>query len=266
MISYSKADFIEGAINALNIFQDKNDAQASINFRANCAEYYKKRVIDTNDFDLKHLWSLVYEAIIKTPSENLISTIGSQGFLSVPICRIEKLPDSFYFLRLHIWHNDFKKYFDEDKFENFAIHSHQFHANSLILAGEVFNTRVLVTESELEKNSSLFKIDWEKDPKNINQKTSVAINTERGITNVPQIKESYKQGDSYEITAGEYHLSRTNPDKEISATLFLFSSEKSYTGKSNVVGPSSVKKSTINRKHVIDCMPYIEQLNNLINE
>ena len=214
--------------------------------------------------DIKETWSFIFNSLIHLDDDAIVSSIGSQGFLSIPLFRLDKGKTSFDFLRLHIWSNSFGEFIDKDKVNNFAIHSHQFHTNSWILTGEVYNTIVDVRKVEYPTNHSLFKIEWNNTRNLVNQRTSVAINTGEFAMVRFQEKEIYNYRDSYEIEAGKYHISRTNSDHPIASTLFLFSTSKSRVSVSNVLGPSNINQSEINRKVIISPKPFLFQLNELI--
>lgn len=212
------------------------------------------------NYDIDKVMKLVLDSLFQLNEGALISSIGSQGFLSIPLFRLDKDEVSFQFLRLHIWDSALTDFIDFEKVKDFSIHSHQFHATSWIVAGEVNNTRVDVRETEEETSFSLFRIDWNNSGNCVNQKTSVAVNTERFVATKINLMERYRKGEQYEIKAGEYHISSINTDYPINATLFLFSTDKSRVPLSNVVGPSSVKLSEINRKVVIDPKPFLKKL------
>ncbi|PSL24078.1 hypothetical protein [Chitinophaga ginsengisoli] len=211
---------------------------------------------------LKEIWPFIYRSIMNLQGSEILATIGSQGFLSIPLYHNDKKEESFEFLRLHIWHESLKKFIDNEKAEMFSIHSHQFYAQSRVLCGEIYNQRFDVTEQSFESEFSFFEIHWN-NLDNVNQKTSIAQNTGKFVSIKEHDIESYEHGDSYEIKAGEYHRS-TVDSKQLTATLFLFSTVKGRVGQSNVVGPTIIKESTVNRKITINAQILLESLNHAI--
>lgn len=215
-------------------------------------------------FDLKSVWKLIYGSLIELEEQDTVSSIGSQGFLAIPLYRLDKGDVSFEFLRLHIWDKSFDDYIDKEKVERFSIHSHQFHANSWILAGEIYNTRVDVEKANSPTEFSLFEIKWNNTKNEVNQRTSVAINTGEYYKVNKNNTESYRTGDIYQIPAGDYHIARVNDDFQITSTIFLFSTHKSRVKISNVLGPSNIELSEINRKTQITPKPLIQKINEII--
>jgi hypothetical protein len=228
-----------------------------------------KYILEARDRNLvlnfKLIWKLIYHSILDLESDSIVSSIGSQGFLSIPLYRLDNSTKPFEFLRLHIWHKSLKEHIDEDKTNSFSIHSHLFHAQSWILSGEINNTRYQLEKNEKPEDFSLFKIQWNNSKNEINTKTSTAVNTGEYISISPSEKEKYEYQQSYEIAAGEYHASTGNFSEGINATLFLFSASKGLGDNSFVVGPSKIKTSKINRKVRINPTPLIQEINKMIN-
>lgn len=214
--------------------------------------------------DLNFIWNLLYKSLITLSAEDIISSIGSQGFLSIPLYRLDMDKAKFEFLRLHIWDSSLDKYIDKQKTAHFSIHSHQFHANSWILAGEIINIRYKVETSLNETDFNHFEIKWNNSKNAVNQKTSVAMNTGEYVSVETTANEKYTSGDTYEIEAGEFHASTNS--SQVSSTLFLFSTLKSRVDKSFVIGPSIIKESEVNRKVQIDSKEILDRLNsNLVD-
>jgi hypothetical protein len=215
---------------------------------------------------LPTIWKLLYKSIIAFSDKDIIATIGSQGFLSVPLYHSDKGEKSFDFFRLHIWDTSLEQFIDFKKTEQFAIHSHQFYAHSWIIAGEILNTQHIVQETSENTEYSYFEIKWNNSANEVNSKTSLAVNTNI-FANVKALEvERYGPGAVYQINAGEFHKSRVNTDKPINATIFLFTTKKGRVPKSFVLGPSDITESKINRKIMIEARPLIEKLNTKIIE
>lgn len=216
--------------------------------------------------DTTQIWSLIYNSLILFSANDIIATVGSQGFLSIPLYHQDKKEHSFDFLRLHIWDNSLERYIDKKRTELFSIHCHQFHAQSWILCGEIFNTRYTVKENLNESNHHYFEIKWKNQKNNVNRKTSIAVKTNIPVTLTAKKLEKYHTGDTYEITAGEFHRTRVNLNEAISSTVFLFSTKKGRVIKSYVIGPSHIEESEINRNVTIDAKYLLTKINSIIGK
>lgn len=178
----------------------------------------------------KLIWSMVYKSIVNLNGSDILATIGSQGFLSIPLYHQDKKDISFDFLRLHVWDKSFVDQIDWEKTKTFSIHSHQFHAQSRILLGEIENQRYEIEESATSSDYSFFNIEWN-NLENVNQKSSNAVNTGRFVKVAANNKELYQRDSAYEVAAGDFHKSEVNINCT-SATLFLFSSTKGKVDRS----------------------------------
>jgi hypothetical protein len=224
---------------------------------------YKEQ--DLGIVDIDYVWNLIYESFKVLPEESLIASIGSQGFLSIPIYHSERGKDDFDFLRLHIWDKSLEKWIDTNKRDNFSIHSHQFHAQSWILNGGITNYSYSVQETPSVTDFNYFKIQWNNSENSVNRKTSKAINT-GNYADVSLIKKDiFLPGDTYTVNAGEFHKSGASGQEVLTSTLFLFSSNKGRVYTSNVVGPSRMEESEINRKVKINALPLLNGLHKLVN-
>lgn len=261
-----------------NLASENIDLKLLLNYSYSTRNIYEsailKRVVavklildsrNSNDrLDLKETWKLIYESLINLEDNDIISSIGSQGFLSIPLFRLDKVEKSFDFLRLHIWDLSFENLIDREKVNNFSIHSHQFHANSWILTGEIQNIKVSVKEVSEKTDFNLFNIEWNNSKNNLNQKNSLAVNTNEFVEVSIIENKKYHFNDTYEIQAGDYHIAQTKTELPISSTLFLFSTLKSRVKKSNVVGPSEISTSEINRKLIVNPKPLLKKLNSIL--
>lgn len=87
------------------------------------------------------VWMLITKSVRIIPTEFTISSIGSQGFLSIPLYKEDASLENFDFIRLHIWDDSLDEYMDLKKCEDFSIHSHTFFAKSWVVTGKVKNNR-----------------------------------------------------------------------------------------------------------------------------
>ncbi|WAC02162.1 hypothetical protein N7U66_20705 [Lacinutrix neustonica] len=159
-------------------------------------------------FDIKEVWNLLYLSISNLPDGSIISSVGSQGFLSIPLYRYLKDMAEFEFIRLHIWDDSLNQHISTDNRKKFSIHSHAFHARSWILAGSILNERYSVNTTSHKKENSLFEIKYNKTVRKVNKHTSNAVNTKTNVEIKKISKEQYFPFSSYEINAGDYHKSR----------------------------------------------------------
>lgn len=215
--------------------------------------------------DLLPTWNLISASILDLPSECTVSSIGSQGFLSIPLFKYDENMGGFDFLRLHIWHNDLLSYINQEISERFSIHSHSFLAQSWIVNGTIINERYSVEETNKNSENSLFKIDYNKTLNRVNQHTSSAVNTGKNVNIDKLQKEVYLTNESYKINAGDYHKSYSEGKNGLSSTFFSFTTQNKTIVQSNVTGPSKMQRSEINRKMHIDPKQLILEINKNFN-
>jgi hypothetical protein len=216
--------------------------------------------------DTKHIWNLIMDSILQLPPEGIIATIGSQGFLSIPLMRYLTDLNNFDFIRLHIWDDSLTEYMDSEKTEMFSIHSHAFHAHSWILAGKVLNERYSVNKTNLSDKLSLFTIQYDKSLKDVNQHTSVARNTNDKVETYQLSREEYMSGSFYQIKEENFHRSDNLGVNGLSATIFSFSSKNRAPVTSYVVGPNRIKESEINRSITFNPLPLIKKINTILKD
>ena len=218
------------------------------------------------ELNINKVWKWIYQSLEVIPIIATISSIGSQGFLSIPLYKYDKEMDKFDFIRLHIWDNSLEQYFDKKKSETFSVHTHSFLAQSWVLVGKIVNNRYRVKENSKKANASLFTIEYNKTLNQVNQHTSVAKNTGKNV-NVEQISnEVYLPYSTYKIKRENYHQSISLGDNGLSSTIFSFTSKDGIAEKSFVVGPMDIQESKINRKMHIDATYLINQLNSIVKD
>ncbi|PKA99230.1 hypothetical protein B0O79_2934 [Flavobacteriaceae bacterium MAR_2009_75] len=219
-----------------------------------------------SSININEIYTLIYNSLNLLDEEQILSRIGSQGFLSIPVFRLDKKEESFDLLRLHIWDKELEQHINREKADNFSIHSHQFHAHSWILSGNVHNTLYEVQPAESQTDYSHFEIKWKNNLKKVNERQSIASNTKKYVSVDKTSRSEYSAGQAYTIPAGKFHKSGTNKDQPINSTLFLFSSKFSRVPKSFVLGPSYIHESEINRSKDIDAKPLLKKLKNHISD
>lgn len=201
-----------------------------------------KKQLDTNE-----VWHLISKSIRVISPELTISSIGSQGFLSIPLYKQDASLENFDFIRLHIWDDSLDKYMDLKKCHDFSIHSHTFFATSWIITGKVKNDRY-----EYETNSdgalhSFFEVQYNKSLNEVNQHTSKAVNKNINARLFKTSEETHFSKGYYEIEPSKLHQSGHLNSPNSSATFFSFTG-KDGLGESFVIGPKNIHESEINRK------------------
>lgn len=214
--------------------------------------------------DLKKIWQLISKSISIVPTDATISSIGSQGFLSVPLFKHDSPIEEFDFIRLHIWHKSLEIHYDKERCLQFSIHSHSFFAESWVLCGQIINDIYNVHNTTSTSPLSLFSIGYNSTLNEINQHVSVAEKTLRYVSVDRQNQMVLRSGEQYKINAGDFHKSGTVDEEEVSATFFSFTNRGDYNKGSFVVGPSDVQYSEVNRKKLIDAAPLICLVNEAI--
>lgn len=215
--------------------------------------------------ELLPTWNLISASILDLPSECTVSSIGSQGFLSIPLFKYDENMEEFDFIRFHIWHNDLLNYINPEISERFSIHSHSFLAQSWIINGIIINERYSVEETNENSESALFNIEYNKTLNMVNRHTSSAVNNGQNVIVNKLEKEVYKTNETYKINAGDYHKSYSEGKNGLSSTFFSFTTQNKTVVQSNVTGPSNMQTSEINRKMHIDPKQLIIEINQNFN-
>ena len=217
--------------------------------------------IHGSELDIKSTWEYIANSILQISLESTISSIGSQGFLSVPLFKYDVEIESFEFLRFHIWSPQIEALVDQEKRELFSIHSHSFHAQSWIITGSLINADFDIVQNSNDSNSSLFKVEYNKSLNEVNQHQSKAINTNINVKSIQTSVRNLNQGDTYTIQEGEFHKSIQKESSQLSATFFSFNAKDRNVVQSHVLGPIDIKESSINRKMFIDPSSFISDVN-----
>lgn len=201
-----------------------------------------RKHVNTNE-----VWKLISKSIRIIPSELTISSIGSQGFLSIPLYKNDKSLETFDFIRLHIWDDSLDKFMDLQKCQDFSIHSHTFYAKSWIITGKVKNDRYEY-ETDVEYTThSFFEVQYNKSLNEVNQHSSKAVNKNINVRLFKTSEEVHFANGYYEIEPSKLHQSGHLNSPNSSATFFSFTG-KDGLGESFVIGPKEIVKSQINRK------------------
>jgi hypothetical protein len=247
------------------IKKEKNCYYRSVGRRILAIKGLQKARDSKSDIETNEIWNQIYLSITEIPSNATVSSIGSQGFLSIPLFRFKTDMSRFEFIRLHIWDDSLNQYINSETRKNFSIHSHAFHAQSWILAGSIFNERYSLKKSSKKKEHSLFEIKYNKTLNKVNKHSSNAVNTDSHVILSKVSQEQYFPSSTYEISAGDYHKGGSKSEDGLSATLFSFTAENGSVKNSFVVGPSDIKNSKINRKVHIEPSYLLDKLDKKMN-
>ncbi len=215
--------------------------------------------------DLRTIWDYVANSITAISTEYTISSIGSQGFLSIPLYKSDKSLEEFDFLRLHIWDDSLNEYMDQKKCNDFSIHSHTFNAKSWIITGKVINDRYDYEKDSEYSAHSFFEVKYNDSINEVNQHTSKAINKNVNAQLTQLSQEVHFANGFYEIEASKLHKSGHLNSPFCSATFFSFTGKEGL-GESFVIGPKEIQESEINRKTIIDPTNLIEKINKQIGQ
>lgn len=210
-----------------------------------------REIINSRDnnvyLDVKAVWQLISKSIRIIPTLYTISSIGSQGFLSIPLYKYDQTLETFDFLRLHIWDESLDEYMDLQKVEDFSIHSHTFFAKSWILTGKIINNRFEYIKDSDKAKHSFFKVVYNDSLNEVNQHTSKAVNKKIDAELINVSEEVHYEMGYYEIKPSKLHKSGHNNSPKCSATFFSFTG-KDGLGESFVIGPKQIEESEVNRK------------------
>lgn len=200
------------------------------------------KLLNTNE-----VWKLISKSIRIIPSELTISSIGSQGFLSIPLYKKDLSLETFDFIRLHIWDDSLDKFMDLQKCQDFSIHSHTFFAKSWIITGKIKNDRYEYETDGDSTTHSFFEVRYNKSLNEVNQHSSKAVNKNINARLFKISKEIHFFKGYYEIEPSKLHQSGHLNSPNSSATFFSFTG-KDGLGESFVIGPKEIVESEINRK------------------
>ncbi|MCH7415295.1 hypothetical protein MM213_17475 [Belliella sp. R4-6] len=197
--------------------------------------------------DTKSVWHLLSKSIRIIPTTFTISSIGSQGFLSIPLYKKDNTLETFDFLRLHIWDDSLNDYMDLKKVEDFSIHSHTFFAKSWVLTGKIINDRFEYIKNSPIAKHSFFKVVYNDSLNEVNQHNSKAVNNNIDAELIKVSEEVHYDLAVYEIKPSKLHKSGHKNSPYCSATIFSFTG-KDGLGESFVIGPKQITESEVNRK------------------
>ncbi|KAI1873598.1 hypothetical protein JX265_005220 [Neoarthrinium moseri] len=201
--------------------------------------------------ELDDVWQIVRDCLVFSPERQLFTASRSaQGFLSVPLCSLQKEGNIDLLYRLHIWLPDGKR-----GNPDFAIHSHQCFAQSWILAGQGKDNTYDVTPEEIpgEATHAEFALVWsDVNGSNVgksyktHQKFSRIENTRKLVCTKVKSSSTHTAGMSYTIPEAAYHTTTVSP-KGMHATLFVFDSRRGFKQDAGILGPKYEEFSSQSR-------------------
>lgn len=215
------------------------------------------------ELNISTVWKLISKSIRLISSDYTISSIGSQGFLSIPLYKSDKTLEAFDFIRLHIWDDSLNEYMDLKKCNDFSIHSHTFHAKSWIITGKIVNNRYEFVLNSDNSKHSFFEVVYNNSLNEVNQHTSKAVNKNINAELFKVSEEIYYPKGYYEIKPNKLHKSGHNNSPFCSATFFSFTG-KDGLGESFVIGPKDILESEVNRKMNINPFYFLDKIDNQI--
>jgi hypothetical protein len=211
--------------------------------------------------DIQVVWDLISKSIKIIPNDLTISSIGSQGFLSIPLYKADQSLETFDFIRLHIWDDSLNQYMDLEKCENFSIHSHTFYARSWVITGMVRNDRFEFDDNPTNSSHSFFDVVYNDSLNEVNQHSSKAINNGLNVGLIKTSEEVHFANGCYEIKPSKLHKSGHLNSPHATATFFSFTG-KDGLGESFVIGPKDILESEVNRKINISPVSLLEKITN----
>lgn len=214
-----------------------------------------------DDIDIRLVWDLISKSIKIIPSSYTISSIGSQGFLSIPLYKFDDSLETFDFIRLHIWDNSLDQFMDLKKCEDFAVHSHTFYAKSWVVTGKVINDRYAFVNHSLNSSHSFFEVQYNNSLNQVNQHTSKAVNKGIDTELIKISQEVHFANGFYEIPPSKLHRSGHLNSPQTTATFFSFTG-KDGVGDSFVIGPKEISESEVNRKVNIPADHLLDKIEN----
>lgn len=229
------------------------------------------RTNNTQETDLREVWKILYPTLNNSSGLPIHASLGSQGFLSIPLYSKGIDKNISELLRLHFWDKSLHDYPTYRKVNLFSIHSHQFHATSWILKGHIINSVFEVKPTELKDEQNgfcFFNIEWDETKQyRSNLKKSFAVNSGKFISVTKKSSEKFIEGQSYEIACGDFHDSLVDLDvtNDMTSTFFLFDGTKGRISRSEVLGPASIKRNEVIRDNNVDSNYLIEKLNSLFS-
>lgn len=197
--------------------------------------------------DLALVWGLIHGALTSTLlTQSLCSASRSaQGFLAVPLCNLMKDGNIDELFRLHVWLPDGQR-----GNAGFAIHSHQPHAQSWVLAGEMkdHSYKVEPAASLHTATHAEYALAWN-DGKNLgttyktHQTYSIVVNTKRFVQATPIGSVVHTRDMSYSIPEATFHSTEVS-NEILHATLFFFDSKRGFVKNAPVLGPKDIESFT----------------------
>ncbi len=266
-INENEFDILYSLFNSDNVINDldSNILVEYVRFIDDILKTHKNGVqTDLKIIETNKQWKRIYNFLKKFFNGKIISSVGSQGFLSIPLYRNQMNCGQMEILRLHIWDESLKRYINQDGLDTFSVHSHKYNVQSWVLTGDLFNYRYINDWSRNEETSvNYFKINWEKTKNNNsdNSMKSTIVNT--GVKSYLKLnsKEIYKKGETYSLNAGEFHKSKVNTNNIINSSLFLFSSIKGIVDSSYLVGNNTILKKATSNHEKFNCWNLVDKLN-----
>jgi hypothetical protein len=220
--------------------------------------------------DIRSIWPMLYSSICPESELPIIASLGSQGFLSIPLYFKGSGSDISSILRLHFWHESMFKEQGGNQVHS-SIHSHRFHATSWVLEGNITDTSYDVSDANDQTGYCFFDLKWQPSKSaSLNENKSVIENSGVFADVIVRSVRTYQGGQSYEIDCGVYHSSFVHfaQDGRLLSTLFLFDAQKGMIERGGVVGPANVRREETIRQPFTNTDTYhlIDKLNGILSQ
>lgn len=209
-------------------------------------ELVRKHHIATES-DLDAIWTTVSDAILRLEKTEikLSASRSAQGFLAVPLCSIIVDGNIEELWRFHAWLPDYQRGAAE-----MAIHSHQTHAQSWILAGSGTDVTYQVENNDdaMDATHAIYVPVWTSATKSgstyqTHQISSTVSNTGRVVKIGFSTTSKHTRDETYEIPSGVFHKSMV-PADAFHATFFVFDAARGFKADAPVLGPLNLDQHT----------------------
>ncbi len=207
--------------------------------------------------DLRPLWPLLRSTIEEPTGVPARFIRSSQGFYAMPLMATMERGRLKEMLRLHVWPWHQRERDGDDQGQvalpvhvrrsnPFSVHSHQAHATSWLLAGQLENKTYSVAQtphSSPEREAvNLFRLSADdRRSYSFSDQRSPVRNTGRAAAATPECAAIFSAGQSYTVAAGEFH--ETTIDREAPAppvSLFFFDATRGWDEDAAVIGPATL--------------------------
>lgn len=277
--SRATARYLIAAENKLNNAQERSIIRRAI-FVSLLRSLSRDQSRSRHASDIRMLWPLLFSTLNRESGLTIQATQSAQGFVVVPLYSVLLDGQIRELLRLHIWtpmtknqhRNGLNGDLTASALNRFAVHSHQPHARSWLLAGELRNTIYRVSRIDRgdskREGHALFSVSWDGHRRyDVYHTSSRVTNTGQCVQVEPECSAHFESGESYVLPAGEFHDTTAifgDHAAPLAATLFFFDASKGWVEDAAVVGPSNIGYSDCPRSFETDVYALLDKLDQSI--